>query len=1256
MAQDFSDPLTSAAYASSRTASAGNDPLQAPTPPTSAPQPPGLPTASVTAAIASTSPMVTSANGGMTFPLHSGNDPLSSPSPAVRTPTPSRQTRSAPLLLNQPKQQQQQQPSLAAPVPQKRAPVTAPSSGVAPASRFSANASSFSTPSSPSPLSQTFSDPLLDNGGGNASDDEAAYPGTLSGSKSGSLSRTTHQYDRRIAGNAFNSNRSSMPSSMSPSPGLTSQPGSRAHSPIIKPQAISSPPSPPTSSPRMARRDSSYEQQRVKAPVYLRITIPDTDRKGKDGMFVLSVQTNMPRYKRQSYQNVTRSYLEFVRLREHLVEEHPEAIVPVLPPERSLVSAADVHSMRQFLERISHHPVLSQDYELQLFVESEFGFLPPAKPKRILGKLLDIGVKRFSSGASAGLSLGSGSGDTDDEFEEERAIASKVESKLQIVIKNLDREIKARRDFSSKEAELATLSNTLAASESIPELARAFKLLAKPLDGMAKASKAQVGGDATVLGSFLDYKMQHVQALSSALDYRLSVLGEYEAAIRSTESKRKTMERLRSSTSINPEKVTDSIDDLEDAQLFEGNIKKRLEQVSTALTKDLEGYRQQSEDDFLRALRQYSQRQIGFERAKLEELVAARSYSSAINGPVIGIDLGTTNSCVGIMEGKVPRVIENAEGARTTPSIVAFTKEGELVVGQAAKRQAVVNPENTLYATKRLIGRLFTDKAVQHDIKTVSYKIVKHQNGDAWVEARDKQYSPSQIGAFVLGKMKETAEGYLGKKVGHAVVTVPAYFNDAQRQATKDAGKIAGLDVLRVINEPTAAALAYGLDKAGDRVVAVYDLGGGTFDISILEIQNGVFEVKSTNGDTALGGEDFDAMLVKYVVEEFKKEQGLDLSSDRMAIQRIREGVEKAKIELSSTLQTDINLPYITADATGPKHINIKMTRTKFEALAKDLINRTVEPCQKAIKDAGIQLNEINEVVLVGGMSRVPKVIETVKQVFGREPGKSVNPDEAVAIGAAIQGGVLAGSVTDILLLDVTPLSLGIETLGGVFTRLINRNTTIPTKKSQVFSTAADGQTQVQVRVFQGERELVRDNKLLGDFNLHGLAPAPKGVPQVEVSFDIDADGIVNVGAKDKATGRDQSMSIVASSGLSSDEIEKMIKDSELFADSDRKKKEQIEATNQAESIITETEKHMSDFKDQLDSTEAEKIKEQISKLREVLAKGESVEAEEIKKESTDLQQGSLKLFEMVYKKNAANAASSSSEGTTVDNEEPKKN
>ncbi|KAG0374633.1 Stress-70 protein, mitochondrial [Mortierella sp. AD032] len=594
-----------------------------------------------------------------------------------------------------------------------------------------------------------------------------------------------------------------------------------------------------------------------------------------------------------------------------------------------------------------------------------------------------------------------------------------------------------------------------------------------------------------------------------------------------------------------------------------------------------------------------------------------RAYSAAIQGPVIGIDLGTTNSCVSVMEGKIPRVIENAEGARTTPSVVAFTKEGEMVVGQAAKRQAVVNPENTIYATKRLIGRKFSDPAVQHDIKTVSYKIVKADNGDAWVEARGKRYSPSQISAFVLGKMKDTADGYLGKKVKHAVITVPAYFNDAQRQATKDAGTIAGLDVLRVINEPTAAALAFGLDKTKDKTVAVYDLGGGTFDISILEIQNGVFEVKSTNGDTALGGEDFDALLVKFVMDEFKKEQGIDLSNDRMAIQRIREGVEKAKIELSSTVQTDINLPYITADATGPKHINFKLTRSRFEELP-------------------------------------------VKQVFGRDPGKSVNPDEAVAIGAAIQGGVLAGSVTDILLLDVTPLSLGIETLGGVFTRLINRNTTIPTKKSQVFSTAADGQTQVQIKVFQGERELVRDNKLLGDFNLHGLPPAPKGVPQIEVSFDIDADGIVNVGAKDKATGRDQSMSIVASSGLSKDEIENMIRDSEKFAEADRKKKEQIEATNHAESVISETEKNMEEFKGQLDASEAEKIKEQITKLREVLQKGDNVEAEDIKKDVSELQQGSLKLFEMVYKKNAASGGSggdgaSGSDGPTVDNEPPKK-
>ncbi|KAI8997520.1 hsp7-like protein [Pilobolus umbonatus] len=617
-----------------------------------------------------------------------------------------------------------------------------------------------------------------------------------------------------------------------------------------------------------------------------------------------------------------------------------------------------------------------------------------------------------------------------------------------------------------------------------------------------------------------------------------------------------------------------------------------------------------------------------------------RAYSQAVNGPVIGIDLGTTNSCVSVMDGKNPRVIENAEGARTTPSIVAFTKDGELLVGQAAKRQAVVNPQNTVYATKRLIGRQFKDPAVQHDIPSVSYKIVPHSNGDAWVESNGKAYSPSQIGAFVLGKMKETAEGFLSKKVKHAVITVPAYFNDAQRQATKDAGKIAGLDVMRVINEPTAAALAYGLDKSGDTTIAVYDLGGGTFDISILEIQNGVFEVKSTNGDTALGGEDFDSHLVRHVVKEFKDESGLDLSTDRMAIQRIREACEKAKIELSSTVQTDINLPYITADATGPKHINLKLTRSKYETLVGDLINRTVPPCEKAMKDAGVATKDINDVILVGGMSRMPKVIEVAKSVFGREPSKSVNPDEAVAIGAAIQGGVLAGSVTDILLLDVTPLSLGIETLGGVFTRLINRNTTIPTKKAQVFSTAADGQTQVSVRVFQGERELCRDNKLLGDFNLTGIPPAPKGVPQIQVEFDIDADGIVNVSAKDKATNRDQSLTIAASSGLSSDEIENMIQQAEANAEVDRARRETIEMANRADSVMSETEKAMDDFKEQLDKTEADKLKEKITTLRDETLKAQAGDAninpEELKAKIDDLQSSSLKLFELVYKNRAA--------------------
>ncbi|KTW28079.1 hsp7-like protein [Pneumocystis carinii B80] len=617
-------------------------------------------------------------------------------------------------------------------------------------------------------------------------------------------------------------------------------------------------------------------------------------------------------------------------------------------------------------------------------------------------------------------------------------------------------------------------------------------------------------------------------------------------------------------------------------------------------------------------------------------LYLVRKSSQKVQGQVIGIDLGTTNSCVAVMDGRLPRVIENSEGSRTTPSVVAFTKEGERLVGVAARRQAIVNPENTFFATKRLIGRRYDDVEVKKDIDQVPYKIIKYTNGDAWLEARGEKYSPSQIGGFILNKMKETAESYLGRPVKNAVVTVPAYFNDSQRQATKDAGSIAGLTVQRVVNEPTAAALAYGLDKEADKVVAVFDLGGGTFDISILELNQGVFEVKSTNGDTHLGGEDFDITLVRHIVDQFKKEQGMDLSKDRMAIQRIREAAEKAKVELSSTVSTEINLPFITADATGPKHINIKITRSQLEKLVEPLIKRTIEPCKKAIKDAGIPFSSINEVILVGGMSRMPKVIETVRNVFGREPAKSVNPDEAVAMGAAIQGGVLSGEVKDIILLDVTPLSLGIETLGGVFTRLITRNTTIPTRKSQVFSTAADGQTAVEIKVYQGERELVRDNKYLGNFVLSGLPPAPKGVPQIEVTFDIDADGIVNVSAKDRGTGKDQSIVVAGSSGLSEAEIQAMIDEASKYAEVDKSRKESIEAANRADAVVHDTQKALTDFEAQIEKEEADKIRSSISELRELIAKaqsGETVSSDELKNKMSELQQASLKLFENAYKK-----------------------
>jgi molecular chaperone DnaK len=598
-------------------------------------------------------------------------------------------------------------------------------------------------------------------------------------------------------------------------------------------------------------------------------------------------------------------------------------------------------------------------------------------------------------------------------------------------------------------------------------------------------------------------------------------------------------------------------------------------------------------------------------------------------GKVIGIDLGTTNSCVAVMEGKTPKVIENAEGMRTTPSIVAFTDDGERLVGQPAKRQAVTNPERTIFAVKRLIGRRYDDPMVEKDKKLVPYKIMKAGNGDAWVEVEGKTYSPSQISAFILQKMKETAESYLGQKVDQAVITVPAYFNDAQRQATKDAGKIAGLEVLRIINEPTAAALAYGLDKQKSGTIAVYDLGGGTFDVSILEIGDGVFEVKSTNGDTFLGGEDFDMRLVSYLADEFQKEQGIDLRRDKLALQRLKESAEKAKIELSSTTQTEINLPFITADASGPKHLTMKLTRAKFEALVDDLVQKTVEPCRQALKDAGLSAAEINEVVLVGGMTRMPKVQEVVKQLFGKEPHKGVNPDEVVAIGAAIQAGVLQGDVKDVLLLDVTPLSLGIETLGGVFTRIIDRNTTIPTKKSQVFSTAEDHQNAVTIRVFQGEREMAADNKILGQFDLVGIPPAPRGMPQIEVTFDIDANGIVNVQAKDKATGKEQQIRIQASGGLSEADIQKMVKDAEAHAEEDKKRKAAVEAKNHAEALVHATEKALSEHGAKVSETDRRAIENAMADLKEAL-KGDDPAA--ITEKSNTLAQVSMKLGEAMYK------------------------
>ena len=611
-------------------------------------------------------------------------------------------------------------------------------------------------------------------------------------------------------------------------------------------------------------------------------------------------------------------------------------------------------------------------------------------------------------------------------------------------------------------------------------------------------------------------------------------------------------------------------------------------------------------------------------------------------GKIIGIDLGTTNSCVAVMEGKNTKVIENSEGRRTTPSIVGFLKDGERIVGEPAKRQQVTNAENTIYSVKRLIGRRYTDQEVVKDRERVPFKIVEANNGDAWVEAQGEKYSPSQVSAFILQKMKETAEAYLGEKVTEAVITVPAYFNDAQRQATKDAGKIAGLDVKRIVNEPTAAALAYGLDKEGNKKIVVYDLGGGTFDVSILEIGDGVFEVKATNGDTFLGGEDFDARIQKWLIDEFKSQSGIDLSNDKLAIQRLKEAAENAKKELSSTTETEINLPYITADASGPKHLNLKLTRAKLEQLTDDLIQRSIEPCKKAMADAGLKNSDIDEVVLVGGMTRMPKVQEVVKNFFGKEPHKGVNPDEVVAVGAAIQGGVLKGDVTDVLLLDVTPLSLGIETMGGVFTRLIDRNTTIPTKKSQIFSTAEDNQSAVTIKVYQGERDMAVYNKLLGVFNLDGIPPAPRGMPQIEVTFDIDANGVVNVSAKDVGTGKEQRITIQSSGGLSEAEIEKMMKDAEANAKADKEKKEMADAKNQADTLIYSTEKSLKEYGDKVSEDERKKIQENIDALKKA-NEGENVDA--IKKGIEELTNASMKLGEAIYKQQQAQGGANAGAG-----------